>query len=92
VRRYAYKNARLPQVTGLALQLGVLVGGAVLTEVAFAYPGLGSLVLAAIGNDDYFLLQGIFMFIIVGVLAANFIIDIVYVLIDPRTRVGIAGA
>jgi peptide/nickel transport system permease protein len=64
----------------------------VLTEVAFAYPGLGSLVLAAIGNDDYFLLQGIFMFIIVGVLAANFIIDIVYVLIDPRTRVGIAGA
>jgi len=82
----------LPQITGLALQLGVLVGGAVLTEVAFAYPGLGSLVLAAIGNDDYFLLQGIFMFIIVGVLAANFIIDIVYVLIDPRTRVGIAGA
>jgi peptide/nickel transport system permease protein len=91
VRRYAYRNAMLPQLTGLALQLGVIVGGAVVTEVTFAYPGLGYLIFQAVGNDDYFLLQGIFMFIIVGVLIANFIIDIIYVLVDPRTRVGISG-
>jgi len=92
VRRYAYRNAVLPQLTGLALQLGVIVGGAVVTEVTFAYPGLGWLVFQAVGNDDYFLLQGIFLFIIAGVLVANFIIDIVYVMVDPRTRVGISGA
>jgi peptide/nickel transport system permease protein len=91
VRRYAYRNAMLPQLTGLALQLGVIVGGAVVTEVTFAYPGLVYLIFQAVGNDDYFLLQGIFMFIIVGVLIANFIIDIIYVLVDPRTRVGISG-
>jgi peptide/nickel transport system permease protein len=91
VRKYAYRNARLPQLTGLALQLGVLVGGAVVTEVTFAYPGLGYLILQAVGYDDYFLLQGIFLFIIIGVLVANFVIDMVYVLVDPRTRVGISG-
>jgi len=92
VRKYAYRNAMLPQLTGLALQLGVIVGGAIVTEVTFAYPGLGYLIFQAVGNDDYFLLQGIFMFIIVGVLIANFIVDIIYVLVDPRTRVGISGA
>jgi peptide/nickel transport system permease protein len=92
VRKYAYRNAMLPQLTGLALQLGVIVGGAVVTEVTFAYPGLGYLILQAVGNDDYFLLQGIFLFIIVGVLVANFVVDIIYVLVDPRTRVGISGA
>jgi peptide/nickel transport system permease protein len=91
VRKYAYRNARLPQLTGLALQLGVLIGGAVVTEVTFAYPGLGYLILQAVGNEDYFLLQGIFLFIIIGVLIANFAIDIIYVLVDPRTRVGISG-
>jgi peptide/nickel transport system permease protein len=92
VRRYAYRNAVLPQLTGLALSLGVVVGGAVVTEVTFAYPGLGWLVFQAVGNNDYFLLQGIFLFIIAGVLIANFVIDIVYVIVDPRTRVGISGA
>jgi len=91
VRKYAFRNAMLPQLTGLALQLGVIVGGALVTEIVFAYPGLGSLVLAAIQNEDYFLLQGVFLFIIVGVLAANFIIDVVYVLVDPRTRTGMQG-
>ncbi|MFG1945964.1 ABC transporter permease [Nonomuraea sp. NPDC048826] len=92
IRRYAYRNAILPQITGLALQLGVLVAGALVTEIVFSYPGLGSLILKAIQNQDYFLLQGSFMFIVIGVLVANFIIDIVYVLIDPRTRTGMAGA
>ena len=88
VRRYAFRNALLPQITGLALQLGVIVGGAVVTEIVFDYRGLGYLVLEAIKTSDFFLLQGIFLFIVVGVLIANFVIDIVYVLVDPRTRAG----
>ncbi|PRY01712.1 ABC transporter permease [Allonocardiopsis opalescens] len=91
VRRYAFRNAMLPQLTGLALQLGTLVAGSLLTEIVFSYPGLGYLILQAIRNQDFFLLQGAFMFIVVGVLIANFIIDIVYVLVDPRTRIQMQG-
>lgn len=91
IRKYAFRNAMLPQLTGLALQLGVIVAGALVTEVVFLYPGLGYLALQAIQTQDVFLLQGIFLFIIIGVLLANFVIDIVYVLVDPRTRVGMAG-
>jgi peptide/nickel transport system permease protein len=91
VRKYAYRNALLPQITGLALALGAVVAGAIVVEIVFAYPGLGSLTLSAIQNRDYFLIQGIFLFIIVGVLIANFVIDLVYVIIDPRTRVGMQG-
>jgi len=92
IRRYAFRNALLPQITGLALQLGVLVAGALVTEIVFAYPGLGHLILQAIQNQDFFLLQGAFLFIVIGVLGANFVIDIVYVLVDPRTRTGMQGA
>ncbi|MEX1173321.1 MAG: ABC transporter permease [Chloroflexota bacterium] len=88
VRRYAFRNAVLPQITGLALSLGVIVAGALVTEVVFSYPGLGYLVLQAIQNSDYFLIQGIFLFVIIGVLVANFLIDIAYVMVDPRTRLG----
>lgn len=91
VRRYAFRNAMLPQITGLALQLGVILGGAVVTEIVFSYPGLGYLILQAITAGDYFLLQGVFLFIVIGVLIANFIVDIVYVLVDPRTRIGMGG-
>jgi len=91
VRRYAFDNAVLPQITGLALQLGVIVAGALVTEIVFAYPGIGYLILQAIQNEDYFLLQGCFLFIIIGVLLANFAIDIVYILVDPRTRIGMQG-
>ena len=91
VRKYAYRNAVLPQITGLALALGAVVAGALVVEIVFTYPGLGTLTLTAIQNRDYFLLQGVFLFLIVGVLVANFIIDIAYVLIDPRTRVGMQG-
>jgi len=91
VRRYAFRNALLPQLTGLALQLGVIVAGALVTEIVFGYPGLGSLILNAITNQDYFLLQGVFLFIVLGVLIANFAIDVVYVLVDPRTRIGMQG-
>jgi len=91
VRKYAYRNAILPQITGLALQLGVVVAGALVTEVVFSYPGIGYWILQAIQNQDYFLIQGCFLFIIIMVLIANFIIDIVYVIVDPRTRLGMVG-
>lgn len=91
IRRYAFNNAILPQITGLALQLGVIVAGALSTEIVFSYPGLGYLILQAIQNQDYFLLQGCFLFIIIGVLIANFAIDVAYVLVDPRTRAGMQG-
>jgi peptide/nickel transport system permease protein len=91
IRRYAFRNALLPQITGLALQLGVLVAGALVTEIVFGYPGLGRLILQAIQNQDFFLLQGAFLFIVFGVLIANFVVDIVYVLVDPRTRIGMQG-
>jgi peptide/nickel transport system permease protein len=91
IRSYAFRNAVLPQITGLALQLGVIVAGALVTEIVFNYPGIGYLILQAIENHDYFLLQGCFLFIIIGVLLANFAIDICYVLVDPRTRTGMQG-
>jgi peptide/nickel transport system permease protein len=92
IRKYAFRNAVLPQVTGLALQLGVVLGGSVATEIVFNYPGLGLLVLNSIGSRDYFLLQGITLLIVIGVLICNFIVDIVYVWLDPRTRTGMQGA
>jgi peptide/nickel transport system permease protein len=92
VRKYAYRNALLPQLTGLALSLGVIVAGALVTEVVFSYPGLGWYSYQAIINQDYFLLQGIFLFVIIGVLAANFLIDIVYVIVDPRVRLGMESS
>ncbi|HEY3345385.1 MAG TPA: ABC transporter permease [Anaerolineaceae bacterium] len=91
VRSYAFNNAILPQITGLALQLGVIVAGALVTEIVFSYPGIGYLILQAIQNHDYFLLQGCFLFVIIGVLLANFVIDLVYIIVDPRTRAGMQG-
>jgi peptide/nickel transport system permease protein len=92
VRKYAYGNAVLPQMSGLALALGAVVGGALVTEIGFGYPGIGSLIITALQNRDYFLLQGLFLFIIVGVLVANFVVDLLYVIVDPRTRIGIQGS
>ena len=91
VRKYAFRNAILPQITGLALQIGAIVAGALATEIVFAYPGIGYLLLQAIHNQDYFLIQGCFLFVIIGVLLANFAIDIAYVIVDPRTRAGMQG-
>ena len=91
IRRYAFRNAILPQVTGLALQLGGIVAGALTTEIVFSYPGIGYILMQAILNQDYFLIQGCFLFIILGVLLANFFIDIVYVILDPRIRYAYGG-
>lgn len=92
VRGYAYRNASLPQLSGLALQLAVVIGGNVVTEIVFNYPGLGNLIFHAISNQDFFLLQGIFIWIVIGVLIANFIIDLVFLWVDPRTRLSMQGA
>ena len=92
VRKYAYGNAVLPQMSGLALALGAVGGGALVTEIVFGYPGIGTLIITALNNRDYFLLQGVFLFIIIAVLIANFVVDIAYVIVDPRTRAGIQGS
>jgi peptide/nickel transport system permease protein len=91
IRKYAFRNAMLPQITGLALALGAILSGALVTEIVFSYPGLGYQIYRAITNEDYFVIQGIFLFIIIGVLLANFIVDIVYLIVDPRTRIGMEG-
>lgn len=84
--RYAARNAILPQFTGFALALGSILGGALLTETVFTYPGLGHLLYQAISNRDFPLMQGILLFTTLAVLLANFVADSVYVLLDPRTR------
>jgi peptide/nickel transport system permease protein len=83
---YAARNAILPSVSGFALAIGFIVSGALLTEIVFSYPGLGSLLLQAVSNNDYPLMQGLFLIITFAVLAANLIADFVYVFLDPRTR------
>lgn len=86
--RYAIKNAMLPQVTGLALSLGFIVNGAMLTEIIFAYPGMGRLFQLALGWRDYNILQAVFLMSTVSVLGGTLILDIIYPLLDPRVRVG----
>jgi peptide/nickel transport system permease protein len=83
---YAVRNAILPQVSSFALALSFVVGGSLLTEIVFSYPGIGFTLLMAVKSLDYSLVQGIFLVITLVVLAANFIADIVYVALDPRTR------
>lgn len=86
--RYAFRNALLPQTTGLALSLGHIVGGALITEVIFAYPGLGFLIYNAIKGLDFPVIQGTILLLVVSVAAINFILDLTYPLIDPRIRSG----
>ncbi|MEO3751993.1 ABC transporter permease [Streptomyces sp. B6B3] len=85
--RYAARNAVLPSVAGFAISLGFVVSGSIITEQVFSYPGIGSKLLQAVENNDYALMQGIFLVITVAVLGANLIVDLLYGLIDPRTRV-----
>jgi peptide/nickel transport system permease protein len=83
---YVARNALLPNITGFAIQLGFVVGGSLLTEIVFSYPGLGYLLYNAVINEDYPLMQALFLLIVVCVVFANFLADLVYVLIDPRVR------
>jgi len=85
--KYAARNAILPSFTGFAMAIGFIVGGALLTEIVFSYPGIGYMLYQAVLNIDYLLMQAIFFFITLAVLLANFIADIFYVILDPRIRV-----
>lgn len=85
---YAARNAVLPSVAGFAISLGFVVAGSIITEQVFSYPGIGGKLLQAVQNNDYALMQGIFLVITVAVLGANLVVDLLYGLIDPRTRAG----
>ncbi len=84
--RYAARNALLPGVTAFGMALGLVVGGSLLTEVVFGYPGIGYLLYNAVVNEDYPLMQALFLVITVSVLMANFVVDLIYGLLDPRVR------
>ncbi len=83
---YVFRNAMLPQITGLALSIGTMVGGALVAELIFSYPGLGSTIFTAVMGGDYPLISGITLIITVMVLVANFAIEILYGVIDPRIK------
>lgn len=82
--RYAIRNALLPQLTALALALGNIVSGAVLVEVIFQYPGVGSLLYQAIRASDFYMIQGVVFIIIVAIGFATLILDLIYPKLDPR--------
>jgi len=84
---YAARNAILPSVSGFAIALGFVVSGSIVMEQVFNYPGIGNVLYQAVTNDDYPLMQGIFLVITLTVLGANLIVDLLYGLIDPRTRI-----
>ncbi|TDC81604.1 ABC transporter permease [Micromonospora sp. KC606] len=86
MRTYAARNAILPSISGFAISLGFVVAGSIVTETVFSYPGIGSALLQAVGSNDYALMQGIFLVITLSVLGANLLVDLLYSVIDPRTR------
>jgi peptide/nickel transport system permease protein len=86
VSKYVIRNAILPQITGLALSLGQIFSGALITEIVYGYPGMGMLLYRAIVNGDYNLIMGITLFSIVGITTAILIVDLTYPLFDPRVR------
>jgi len=83
---YAARNAVLPNLTGFAMSLGFVVGGAILIEYVFNYPGVGYMLLQAVENEDYPLMQALFLLITVAVLVAILLADIATAIFDPRTR------
>ncbi len=83
---YVFRNAMLPQVTGLALSIGTMVGGALVAEIIFSYPGLGSTILTAVLGQDYPLISATTLIITIMVLMANFLIEIIYGFLDPRIK------
>ena len=84
--RYVFRNAMLPQITGLALAIGTMVGGALVAEIVFSYPGLGYTLLNGVMGQDYPLISASTLIITLMVLSANFIIEILYGFIDPRIK------
>lgn len=86
VTKYIIRNAMLPQITGLALSFGQIFSGALITEIVFGYPGIGTLLYRAVLNGDYNLIMGITIFSIVGITTAILVVDLIYPLLDPRIR------
>ena len=86
--KYAFRNALLPQAAALGMALGFVLNGSILLETIFNYPGIGALLLLAIGNVDYNLMQGILLLTVMAVLSANLILEMLYPLIDPRITHG----
>lgn len=84
--KHAFRNALLPLYTHTMMGLGALLGGSLIIETVFSYPGLGSLIVQGVNSRDYPLLQGLFVVTTIAIIAANFITDLLYPLIDPRTR------
>ncbi|GGC13881.1 ABC transporter permease [Cellulomonas carbonis] len=84
--RYAARNAVLPQIQSFALSIGFIVGGTIVMEMVFSYPGVGKLLLDATNAKDYALMQGVFLVITLSVLVANVLADVAYAFLDPRTR------
>ena len=84
---YAARNAVLPNITGFAIAIGAIVGGQLLTEMVFSYPGIGYALLQAVNEQDYAMVQSIFLIITLAVLGANFLADMLYAFLDPRVRV-----
>jgi peptide/nickel transport system permease protein len=85
--RHALRNALLPVLTIVGLQLGALLSGAVITEIVFAWPGIGSLLIQSIHTRDYPLVQGCVLVIALGYVAANFLTDLLYAAVDPRVKI-----
>lgn len=83
---YVFRNAMLPQVTGLALSIGTMIGGALVAEIVFSYPGLGSTMYSAVTAADYPLISATTLIITIMVLIATFLLDIIYGFIDPRVK------
>ena len=86
IRSHILRNALLPVVTLLGLDIGAALGGAIFTETVFALPGLGQTALAAIGNFDLPTVQGIVVFATISIITINLVVDLLYVVIDPRIR------
>jgi peptide/nickel transport system permease protein len=84
---YVMRNALAPQVTGLAMSLGAIFNGAIITEQVFGYPGIGTLLVDAVHAGDYSLVLGVTTVSILAVSVAVLLIDLLYPLIDPRVRV-----
>ncbi|MDR2095700.1 MAG: ABC transporter permease [Treponema sp.] len=83
---YVFRNAMLPQITGLALSLGTMIGGNLVAEIIFSYPGIGTTLFTAINSQDFPLISGCTLIITITVLVANFLVDVLCGLVDPRIR------
>jgi peptide/nickel transport system permease protein len=86
VYKHALRNALIPVITVVGLQFGSLLAGAIVTETIFSWKGIGRLTITAIGNRDYYLVQGCILAIGLTYIAVNFLTDVVYTLVDPRIR------